>query len=336
MAALPEQGAQQSFACTLPVRYAPMAGERDFYDILGVPRTATDDEIRSAFRKEARKHHPDVSTEPDAEKKFAELQEAYEVLSDTEKRASYDRFGRTGVGAGAPPGGGHRWGQAGAQVDPADFEDIFEQVFGGRGGAGGFRGGPQATPSAPRRGADIKHTITVTFQTAVLGGTEHLQLEGGASIDLRIPPGIADGGTLRLRGKGGPGMDGGAAGDVLVTVKVGSHPLLKRREQDLLVDVPISLSEAVLGVTVRVALLKGSVDVRIPAGTSSGSKLRVRGQGIQKSEQEVGDLIVTVQIMVPDAISDAMTQQFAAMAPALPDPRQYIAGLSTVDPEATD
>lgn len=312
-----------------------MAGERDFYDILGVPRTATEDEIRSAFRKEARKHHPDVSSEPDAEKKFGELQEAYEVLSDPEKRASYDRFGRTGVGAGAPPGGGHRWGNTGAQVDPADFEDIFEQVFGGRGGAGGFGGGPQSRRPVQRRGADLTHTITVTFQTAVLGGTEHLQLERGDSIDLRIPPGMADGGTLRLRGKGGPGIDGGAAGDVLVTVKVGSHPLLKRRELDLLVDVPISLAEAVLGVVVRVALLKGSVDIRIPAGTSSGAKLRVRGQGIHKSEQDVGDLIVIVHIAVPDAINEAITQQFEAMAPALPDPRQHIAGLSTVDDEAT-
>jgi len=306
-----------------------MALDRDPYDVLGVSRTASDDEIRRAYRALARTHHPDVSTEPDAEKRFSEVQEAYEVLSDAEKRAAYDRFGKAGPGGfgsgpQASPGGG--WG--GQQVDPSQFEDLFEQMFAG--GGGGFGGASRRTARpGPRRGSDITRSLTVTFRTAALGGTEHIDLDGGGHVDLKIPAGVEEGAKLRLRGKGGAGASGGESGDLIVTVSVGGHPFFTRSGLDLLVDIPINVAEAALGTTVRVEMLKGSVVVRIPPGSSSGTKLRMRDQGIESASGDRGNLIATVQIVAPSDISDAARLNLKQLAAELPDPRTDRPGIES-------
>ncbi|MDP7071027.1 MAG: DnaJ C-terminal domain-containing protein [Phycisphaerales bacterium] len=301
-----------------------MSLERDPYEVLGVSKSATDDEIRRAYRKLARTHHPDVSTEADADKRFAEVQEAYEVLSDAEKRAAYDRFGRVGGptpgAAGGPGGFGGGW--EGQQVDPSQFNDIFEQMFGGGAAPGGFGQQGRATGRpASRRGIDQTKTITVTFKTAALGGTEHVVLDDGTQFDVQIPAGIEDGSKLRLRGRGGAGSGGGERGDLIVMVHVGGHPYFKRQGSDLLVDVPITIAEAGLGTSVDVSLMKGSVTLRIPPGSSSGTRLRVRGQGIAKQSGERGDLYAVVQIVAPSDMPDEVRDHLIAMQASLPDPR---------------
>ncbi|MDP6986875.1 MAG: DnaJ C-terminal domain-containing protein [Phycisphaerales bacterium] len=319
-----------------------MAADRDPYETLGVSRSASDEEIRSAYRKLARTYHPDVCTEPDAEKKFAAVQEAYEILSDKEKRAAYDRFGHAGIagGPGSPgsPGGptgsgfGGGWGGR-QQVDPADFEDIFEQMFKGQ---GGFGGQPQsAARPAPHRGVDVSKNVSVTFQTAALGGTEHLVLDDGSSVDLHIPAGIDDGGKMRLRGRGGIGAAGGTRGDVIVTVKVGGHPYFTRQGLDLLVTVPITIAEAANGTSVRVSLLKGSVDLTIPRGSSSGARLRVRGQGIANEKDARGDLYAVIQIVAPKDLPEETAAELEAIGRTLPDPRLDSPGVESI-PAKTD
>ena len=312
-----------------------MASDRDPYEVLGVSKSASEDEIRSAYRKLARTYHPDVCTEQDAEKKFAAVQEAYEILSDKEKRAAYDRFGRVGAagpgGQPGPGGFGGGWG-GGQQVDPGDFQDIFEQMFRGQGG--GFGGQPRgAARPAPHRGVDVNRTVSVTFQTAALGGTEHVSLDDGSSVDLHIPAGVEDGSKLRLRGRGGAGASGGARGDVMVTVKVGGHPFFTRQGLDLHVSVPITISEAALGTSVRVSLPKGSVDLRIPPGRSSGAKLRVRGQGIANEKDEVGDLYATVQIVAPKDLTDPQRSTLKLLGENLPDPRIDTPGVESIPAE---
>lgn len=310
-----------------------MASAPDPYETLGVTRSATDDEIRSAYRKLARTYHPDVCTEPDAEKKFATVQEAYEILSDTEKRAAYDRFGSTG-GPGAGPSPGAGWG-GGQQVDTGDFQDIFEQMFRGQGGGGGFGGQPRgAGRPAPHRGVDVSKTIQVTFQTAAVGGTEHLILDDGSEVDLHVPAGIEDGGKMRLRKRGGMGSSGGDRGDVIVTVKLGNHPFYTRQGLDLIVNIPITIAEAAIGTTVCVTLLKGSVDLRIPAGSSSGARLRVRGQGITNEKDVTGDLYAVIQIVAPKDLADDTKEELEALGQTLPDPRIDTPGVTSVQAES--
>ena len=314
--------------------------QRDPYEVLGVSRSATADEIRSAYRKLARTHHPDVSTEADADKKFAEVQEAYEVLSDAEKRAAFDRFGRVGTpSSGARPGyrpgggaGGGPGGWSGQQVDPSQFEDIFEQMFGGGGPGGqpgGGFGGGAAPRTAPQPGVDVTKNVSITFQTAANGGSEHLELNNGSHVDLRIPAGIEEGAKLRLRGHGGPGSDGGAKGDFIATIHIGGHPWFTRQGLDLMVNVPITIAEAVSGTKVRVSLLKGSVDVQIPPGSSSGTRLRVRGQGIHPDAGDAGDLYAVVQIVVPKDVPSVVRDAIEPVSAALPDPRVDAPGVET-------
>jgi curved DNA-binding protein len=308
-----------------------MAADHDPYETLGVTRSASDDEIRSAYRKLARTYHPDVCTEPDADKKFAAVQAAYEILSDKSKRAAFDQFGRVGA-PGRPehgPGGG--WGGA-QQVNPADFEDIFEQMFRGQ---DGFGGQPRAAARpAPHRGVDVTKTISVTFQTAALGGTEHVTLDDGSKVDLHIPAGIEDGGKLRLRGRGGSGGGDGSKGDVIVTVKVGGHPSFTRQGLDLLVTVPITIAEAANGTSVRVSLLKGSVDLTIPPGSSSGARLRVRGQGIASEQDAKGDLYAVIQIIAPSDLSEQAATELEAIGNTLPDPRLDTPGVESIPAQA--
>lgn len=309
--------------------------DRDPYDILGVARSASADELKSAYRKQARKYHPDVNTDPDAEQKFAEVQQAWDILSDPEKKAMFDRYGRVGSGSsgvGSAAGGG--WGGSGGGADAERFSEIFEEMFGGGGGGSGgspFGGGfSQAARPSPRRGVDHRRDLHVTFLTAAKGGVEPITLDNGSSVQLRIPAGIEHAGTLRLRGKGGPGGSGGEAGDLLVTVRIGAHPLFTRTGLDLHVDVPITIAEAVTGTAVELTLLSGTVKLRIPPGTSSGTKLRISGYGVAADTKRTGDLFAVVQIVAPSDVSASTRASLEAMD--LGDPRAAIDGMKTVNP----
>ncbi|MEM7229739.1 MAG: DnaJ C-terminal domain-containing protein [Planctomycetota bacterium] len=280
-----------------------MTTPRDYYDVLGVSRSASDDEIKRAFRALARKYHPDVNKSEDAASKFAELNDAYEVLSDADKRKQYDQFGHAGPRMGGMGGGGGM----GPDVDFGDFGSFVEQMFGG--GASPFGGAGTRTQSAPRRGNDLKHELNIAFMTAVTGGTEALRYTppgapSAQQIDVRIPAGIEDGAKLRLRGRGQVGLQGGTPGDLIVTVHIGDHPTYRRDGLNLSADVTLSYPEAVLGTTAQVDLPAGVAEVRIPAGTSSGAKLRLKGKGITNAAGESGDFLVTVQISVPKHPSD--------------------------------
>jgi DnaJ-class molecular chaperone len=327
-----------------------MAGTKDFYDLLGVSRKASADEIRKAYRKLALKHHPDVSDAPDAAARFAEIQEAYDVLADEEKRKTYDQFGVAGVrgagmgsgGTGSPFGGRgpdgvrYQWSGTGGGAQDFDIPDlgsIFEEVFGGRtpfgGGGGGARGGGARTATrgpAPQRGRDIYHTATVPFMSAALGGTESLRVMRGTgdseSFDVKIPAGIEDGGKLRLRGRGNPGAGGGEAGDIILTVRVGKHPYFRREGLDVLLDVPITIAEAALGVAVTVPLLKGSAELKVPAGTSSGSRLRIRERGIAPAQGRAGDFFAVVQIAAPREMPVDLKAQLEELQSKLKNPRE--------------
>jgi curved DNA-binding protein len=314
-----------------------MARDKDYYEVLGVERNATADEIRRAYRRLAREYHPDVNKAEDAADRFAEMQEAYDVLSDAEKRKAYDRFGHAGVGVGQGPGGfGHGgWrvhvggpGGPGEQFDASDFASVFEELFGGRGGGGPFGAGPgTAAPPrpAPRRGRDLHHTLSMSFMTAALGGSEQVRVttDGRAqTIAVKIPPGIDTGEKLRVKGKGHTGKAGGAAGDIILTVQVGRHPWFRREGLDLLVDVPVNIAEATFGAKVTVPLLKGSVEIKVPPGASSGQKLRVKGQGLSNSKGHTGDFYAVVQIVAETDLTPKGRQLLEELAGELQNPRK--------------
>jgi DnaJ-class molecular chaperone len=301
-----------------------MAAGQDYYNTLGIARTATDDAIRKAHRALARKYHPDVSTEPEAQKRFAEVQEAYDVLSDTEKRQAYDRGDPTGMPSG---GGWQQRGPGGPSVDPGDFQDIFEEMFGAggpRGTAGGspFSAAAQPRPR-PRRGGDRSHSLTVTFMTAAKGGEETIKLDDGSTVSLRIPAGIDDGGRLRVRDKGVLGSGGGARGDLIVTIRVGGHPWFRRSGLDLLLDVPVSIVEATRGTSISMPLLNGRIDLRIPAGSNSGQRLRIAKQGLESASGDRGDFYAVVQIKAPEGptLSDAAQNALDTLSAEVPNPR---------------
>lgn len=312
--------------------------KRDYYEILGVPRTASADEIKKAHRKLVRQYHPDVNkSNPQAEEKFKEIQEAYDVLSDPPKRANYDQFGHAGVGAGAGAGrdpfeafrraqqgrGGarHTW-QASPEVSVEDFDfgDIFEQFFGrggvapgqGRGGGRAPRGRARPTPT---RGEDLEHGINLTFAQAARGTTLPLQISRDGqveTIEVKIPPGVKDGSRIRIRGRGQQVM-GGQPGDLYIITHVLPHPYYRREDLDISLDVPISLYEALLGTKVEVPTLEGPVTLTIPPGTSSGTKLRIRGRGVERGGQR-GDQFVIPRIIVPKNLDDEDRRALEALA----------------------
>lgn len=309
---------------------------KDYYETLGVARDASKEQIQKAYKKLARKLHPDVSKEPDAESRFKDLTEAYEVLKDPEKREKYDRFGSAWKQArqtGQPPpgwegtqfdfgnlgGGGFRFESSGPGFGGSGFSDFFEMLFGGAGGARGFggagrgagggMGGFRAGGGPGRRpGADQEATITLTLEEAARGGRRELSLSdpaGGAkTLTVKIPPGVKPGGRIRLAGQGSQGAGGGPAGDLYLKVEVLPHPSLRLRGSDLHATVPIAPWEAALGGEAEVPTLNGTARVRIPPGTSSGRRIRLRGKGFPARKGESGDLFAEFRIVVPDELSD--------------------------------
>jgi molecular chaperone DnaJ len=300
---------------------------KDFYKTLGVSKDATQDEIKKAYRRLARDLHPDRNPDDaSAEKRFKEVGEAYGVLSDAKNRQQYDAIRAMGGGgprfqAGGRPGAGfedamgNMFGQGArgyAAGNGGGFEDILSQMFGG-----GFQQGPQ-------QGSDLMAATEISFRQAAEGATVQLGLDGGR-IQARIPVGVKDGQKIRLRGKGRPGSNGGPAGDLLLTVHVGKHPVFATDGLNLRVKLPVSFVEATMGANVEVPTLDGDrVKVKVPSGTASGQVLRVKGRGL-KGKDRTGDLLATVEVAVPRKLSRAAKK-------ALED---YAATTADEDPRAT-
>ncbi|MGD9735114.1 MAG: DnaJ C-terminal domain-containing protein [Solirubrobacterales bacterium] len=305
-------------------------GFRDYYEALGVPRGASDEEIRSAYRKLAREYHPDVNKDPGADDRFKEVSEAYEVLRDPEKREKYDRLGAnwkagedvsgaSGFGGAAGFGGGFGAGDGQGFGDGAGFSDFFESFFGGRRGAsrgGGFEG-------FSMRGGDQEATLEVTLEEAARGGKRKISLADGRDFEVRIPPGVRDGQKIRLAGQGGEGASGGPAGDLYLRVRIKRDPRFRREGDDLVVEVPVAPWEAALGATVPVPTLDGSARVKVPAGSSSGRRLRLKGEGMPGPGGRKGDLYASVRIVVPKKLEQRERELFEELAAVSRfDPRQ--------------
>jgi curved DNA-binding protein len=321
---------------------------RDYYEVLGVPRGASEDEIRKAFRKLARQYHPDVAKDKKtAEEKFKEVNEAYEVLGDPGKRKKYDQLGanwKQGADFRPPPGWqnmrGERFGGAGAR--PGDgsefhfggtgFSDFFETLFGSMGGRSGFRGFAGEEQFA-ERGRDVEGDIMVTLEEALRGSVRAINVQravpceqcggtgarnqhvcnvcGGSgriakadTYQVRIPPGVTEGQRLRIAGRGEVGMSGGAAGDLVLRVRLAKHPDFEIKDDNLVHEIEIAPWEAVLGAQVRVPTLEGPVNIKVPPGTQNGQRLRVRGRGLPQRGGTRGDLLVSMRIEVPKEVNE--------------------------------
>jgi len=292
--------------------------KKDLYSVLGVSRGADQSQIRKAYRQLARRYHPDVNPgDEKAEETFKAISEAYAVLSDPERRRNYDEFGEVSLEGGFDAdrarqareafgqrfgAGGRRGGffaRGGESFHFDDLEGLFSDVF----GRSGWQGGPRG-----RRGADQEAEIELDFIDAVRGGEHRLSLARPTAdgqvrretLTVRIPPGVADGGRIRLRGKGGEGLGSGESGDLYAHIRVRPHPFFRREGRDLYLELPVSVSEATLGAKVQVPTLEGRVTLTIPPGTDSGSKLRLRGKGVPSPSGDApGDLYAVVQIRVP-------------------------------------
>lgn len=305
---------------------------KDYYQILGVNRDATQDEIKRAYRKLARKYHPDVSTEPDAEQKFKELGEAYEVLKDPEKRAAYDQLGRNyqaGQDFRPPPD----WGQQGFQfhgaeftgADAAEFSDFFESLFGSGFGRRGARTGRAHHFRA--RGEDAHARILIDLTDAYQGANRTLTLtttEPGPdgrpqrkerTLNVHIPKGVRQGQHIRLAGQGDPGIGGGPPGDLFLEVGFRPHPLYRVEGRDVFMDLPVAPWEAALGAKVAAPTPTGKVELRIPPGSMAGHKLRLKGRGIPGNPP--GDLFAVLQIALPPADTEAARQAYRDLQQAL-------------------
>ncbi len=310
--------------------------QRDYYEVLGVARDASADAIKKAYRGLARKHHPDVNPgDKKAESRFKEIQQAYDILSDKEKRALYDQYGTAafeGMAAPGPRAGASEWSarQAGPGHENFDFSEFFGQGGGAAEGvdAGGgifeellgrMRGGKTRQRPGPRPGVNTEAQLAIPFLTAIRGGETKIDIERGnhqhESLVVKIPPGIESGAKLRLRGQGEPGEQGGARGDLTILVEVEPHPYFTRDGRNLSVEVPVSVSEAILGAKVDVPTLDGMKSLTIPAGSSSGLKLRLRGQGVPASGgKPEGDLFLVLKIVVPKSIDEASRKLMAEFA----------------------
>ena len=356
--------------------------KKDYYEVLGVSKTATDSEIKSAFRKLAKKYHPDVSTEDNAEEKFKECQEAYAVLSDPSKRKQYDQFGHAAFQGGAGGAGGF------SGFDFGDMSDIFEDLFGGMGGGfGGFSGftsgGSRRSANGPRKGNDILYRMTIDFEEAVYGTKKDLKLDvvdtcskcdgkGGfnsstcsscrgsgtvtaeqrtmfgtfltkttcpdcrgtgttyekkctechgsgtvkknKTITVNVPAGIDTENRLRVSGKGEAGKNGGNPGDLYIEFTVREHEFYERDEDDIYIELPLTIPEAVLGCKKEVPTLYGNVNLTIPAGTASEDRLRLKGKGVENvSSKRKGDMYVVAKVIIPEKLTKEQKKLFESL-----------------------
>lgn len=319
---------------------------KDYYKVLGVRRDASQADIQKAYRELARKYHPDLHPDDKtAKKKFQEVQAAFDVLNDPEKRDLYDRYGSSfeTMGTGGPRGAGphtYTWksgpgGPGGFQFEDIDLSQFFGDRFGGQPGGGFgdiFEQFRQTTPRGRRaagakaaRGADVEAEIRVPFTTSITGGQGEIAVRRQSgkieTISLKIPPGIADGKKLRLQGQGEPGPGGARPGDLLVAVHVAPHVHFQRRGNNLHLTVPVTLGEAALGAKIDVPTPKGTVTLRVPPGTSSGAKLRVRGHGVPAhGDEPAGDLLAEIQIMLPKDLEDAERETLRKIDQGHPQP----------------
>jgi curved DNA-binding protein len=296
----------------------PVASQ-DYYEALGVPRDASADDIRRAYRNLARRLHPDVNKEPGAEDRFKAISEAYEVLRDPEKRARYDRLGANWRAGPQPPGGGSAengfdrgsgFRDVRVDVGSGGFGDIFDDLFGGRTGRAG-RGGFEGFSF---RGGDQEAELELTLEEAAAGGRRQLSLGDGREFEVEIPPGARDGQRIRLSGQGSPGAGGGESGDLFLRVRLKPHPRFRVHGRDLYVDLAVSPWEAALGADVSVPTLDGSARVKVPAGSSSGRRLRLRGQGLPGGGGSAGDLYAVVMIHVPKKLTRRERELFKQLA----------------------
>ncbi len=322
-------------------RIGAAMAKRDYYEVLGVTRNASAEEIKRAHRKLAKQYHPDRHRgDKAAEQKFKEVQEAYDVLNDKRKRALYDQFGHEASdgrwSTSGTSGYTRATGPGGVEVNIGDLEDLFSIFGGGRAagaGPGGIfdqftRGGgaqgrgrrhPHSVP-----GEDLEHEARLSFDQAVHGTTLDFELtrpSGSAEkpqrLSVRIPPGVEDGQRIRVRGKGHPGQNGAAAGDLYIICRVGDHPYFRREGADIYLDVPVTISEAALGATIEIPTVQGPTRMRIPPGTPSGRKLRLRGRGLTRSKGEGhGDHYAVIQIVPPKEPNERQRELLESLAEA--------------------
>lgn len=319
--------------------------DRDYYDILGVPRDAGDDQIKRAYRKLAKQYHPDQNKgNKSAEAKFKEVQEAYDILSDKDKRARFDQFGKAGVdphfsphsgggytySGGGYPGGSPFGGGQSVEFNVEDLGDFFSGGGRGRGGPSIFdqffrgRGGAAAEPDEPRPSAsrDIEHTIQLAFDQAIHGTTLDLEISGARGkrerVNVKVPPGIRDGQRIRLAGKGAPASGRRPAGDLYIVCRVGEHPYFRRENDDIYLDVPVTFGEAGLGAKIDLPTLDGIRTVTIPPGTTTGARLRLAGLGVTRKDGSRGDHYAVIKIVAPPKLSDDQRQLLERFVQATP------------------
>ena len=324
----------------MPVEY------KDYYKTLGVSKTTSTEEIKKAYRKLARQYHPDVNKKPEAEKKFKEINEANEVLSDPDKRKRYDTIGPdfaryANAGNGGPPPGNFSWsyrGQPGAGgfEDAGAFSDFFRSIFGDEGGVSSTitadelfgrrsgRRGPRAVP-----GKDVQYELEITLPEAYKGLEQQIEVQDptGKSrrLTVKVPAGVKDGQRIRLAGQGGSGVGGGAAGDLYLLIRMRAHPLYTRDGDDLRMDLPVALHEALLGAEVTVPTLKGRVSLRIPPETQNGRTIRLAGQGMPRAGGGFGDLFVTVKVVLPTKLSEEEKEGVRKISEGhAEDPRRHL------------
>ncbi|NWE76657.1 DnaJ C-terminal domain-containing protein [Pseudomonas yamanorum] len=308
---------------------------KDYYKILGVEPTADDKTIKAAYRKLARKYHPDVSKEKDAEAKFKDASEAYEALKSADKRAEYDelrKYGQHGQPFQGPPGWQSRGGYGGGGQDTGDFSDFFSSIFGSRGnGFGGAQG-----RSAGRRGQDVEMELPVFLEETLSNESKQVNFQvpqynaagqhvsnTTKSLNVKIPAGVTDGERIRLKGQGAPGIGGGAAGDLYLIIKFAPHPKFDVEGEDLIITLPLAPWELALGTEVAVPTLTGKINLKVPAGSQNGQRMRAKGHGLLNKAGQRGYLFVQLKAVMPKNTDDevkALWQELAQKAAF--DPRE--------------